>query len=439
MDSKIRFFEQSIQQKLRDVGIDATSYNRMLHRIASYEKHPAVADAKVFFEENIAAPLFEKVTNWDDLLALYIVFARGGLSMVPTHGGPLLLDSQTQKNQLERVMRLGALTVDSQPGICEPTKRQRAYVEFWVNPKDIDVESLYKNLVNQGLITTMISNNILKTNVDTFISRWKPLPSKWELPVPALGEQMHLPDPFLDESYLVDEEQGGKRSICLTPVTHDESNRWFCPTRDRFDATATDPVERTDDTVNAMEHYCPKLNFSGSKFTFFSIVHPKYCQINLVSLLEKALTQLRTRLNESTPPPKFGVRFDGTKTERGEKPSVFSTLGELFSFKPTLSASDVSEQCTKNNKKGCVRDENLCNWTPKGCIRKWGTSDEKMYRDEKGKPMSASDIVRQCVVHPNTDACGKDPSCIWTSRGCIRKRGGSFEKRYSGPYIQNSI
>ena len=101
-----------------------------------------------------------------------------------------------------------------------------------------------------------------------------------------------------------------------------------------------------------------------------------------------------------------------------------------------LSALDVEQQCTTHRtKRECEKDGLACNWTPsRKCIRKWGTVDDKMYKNSSNTWLSAQQIKDRCSSL-NKTKCATDPACDWRGdRGCTRLNGEYDEPYYSGPF-----
>lgn len=131
MESRIKELEDLLYVILKDVGIDKATYHEILKKPGETDR--AAADIFMELHEAITVPLFNEVNNWDDVVALYTLFVRNKLPSVPTHFAPLNLDTRSLIDKLERIIKRGAITVDSQPGTCDNLERQRAYVKFIVN------------------------------------------------------------------------------------------------------------------------------------------------------------------------------------------------------------------------------------------------------------------------------------------------------------------
>lgn len=98
------------------------------------------------------------------------------------------------------------------------------------------------------------------------------------------------------------------------------------------------------------------------------------------------------------------------------------------------SALDILKQCTiHDDERECGLDP-TCDWTARGCVRKWGSLDDKTYLDRNDKWMSPLGVERQCTIHANQRGCGKDPACNWTASGCVRKFDTFDQKQYRGPF-----
>lgn len=95
-----------------------------------------------------------KDPSWDMVTHLYIKFLEGIIPATPLHLGPLLADTNDVGiRQLIKMNRLGFITVDSQPGLCEDfvnpmngksgKERQRQYISGFI------LGDLYENFVEK--------------------------------------------------------------------------------------------------------------------------------------------------------------------------------------------------------------------------------------------------------------------------------------------------
>lgn len=101
--------------------------------------------------------------------------------MTPLHGGPIADETASLVGKLVSINQLGALSLDSQPGLQEEmSHRQRAYLDLLCHK--YTAEALETNLRDSGLIVTLYSpgtsaNGSITVTVDdgfpfTFSGRW---------------------------------------------------------------------------------------------------------------------------------------------------------------------------------------------------------------------------------------------------------------------------
>jgi hypothetical protein len=128
MDRRVAEIETRVKQIVhRDLNLSYSAYESQLREFSNLRApDPELEDSLSLAEEHTTSTFFKEARTWDDIRALYIAFAKGVLPSVPTHSGPLLLDSQAQIAQLEKIIKLGIITTDSQPGVCNNQERQRA-------------------------------------------------------------------------------------------------------------------------------------------------------------------------------------------------------------------------------------------------------------------------------------------------------------------------
>lgn len=248
----------------------------------SYLQTISVTDAPDFslieeLDVQITIPLFNLVRDWNDLRALYILYVRGLLPSVPTHVAPLTLDVQAFVDKLEHVIHLGALTVDSQPGLCEGDERQRAYVSCFVNSNDVDISALTQVLkTTPDIIWFLHGDKGVKSNLDKVASKWE-----------TVKEGGHVGDRSLYKS---------KKTtyIPMTVVDSDGKSHvetklqagYFSKTKkdDQFEIIA----EYTGDVIDTKDiHY-------------LEICHIDFCDTHLLGILEDVLVSTRNSMRKIT-------------------------------------------------------------------------------------------------------------------------------------------
>jgi hypothetical protein len=117
------------------------------------------------YEEKIndAIYTFENVKSINELQKLTLDFLQGKIISTNYHYGPLHKESKKIINELIKMNEFGFITVNSQPGEIEETRRQRGYVCGLIKKNQIDK---FNKLMYE------ISNNIYirSTNDDTIIN-----------------------------------------------------------------------------------------------------------------------------------------------------------------------------------------------------------------------------------------------------------------------------
>ncbi len=234
----------------------------------------------------ITTPLFLEAVEWDDVRAFYYLFIQGLLPSVPTHGGPLLLDSQAEIKVLSDVNKLGALTVDSQPGVCTLNLYQRAYVEFFVNETQFDIQKLFDSLSknDEYLVTVCTQNKDTMTNVPRIINTWT------RLPIEKVVDKVQDGETYYDQiSRTVPAD-----NVYYGNVKDIDAYFVFTAAKDRSDdlwSIGSTPHFNHDRTIQ-IDHTRKYVDLNGSfRLTFISICDIRFCKSNLLGHVAWALMQ----------------------------------------------------------------------------------------------------------------------------------------------------
>lgn len=141
-------YEKEIMTILAEkkLGWSYDNYKNFLSDEASIENNPELFD---FLHHEISEYSFKRFgSSYDQMLALMILFVRGILPSSPSHLGPLIVENEEDRTMIESIMKLGALTIDSQSGICQNGEWQRGYCMFFVERDKFSPDRLLSALKN---------------------------------------------------------------------------------------------------------------------------------------------------------------------------------------------------------------------------------------------------------------------------------------------------
>ena len=240
------------------------------------------------WHNNITRRLFWEAWDWTDVRALYILFLRGLLPSVPTHIGPLVLDSQTQKDQLERINTLGFLSVDSQPGICEESSRQRAYLEGYIDSSVCDASRLYRYLTEGAavIVTMTDSQGKVTSNIRDITRTWSRMPVQSRKQEDWGQTQTVNTTPAAPSDTQLWQKDGSEM-LPLTPERL-EDGTWQLYTNASFNYLL-DPSSRNN-VLKDLASYSPLMSPDfAKKLVYMQLQHTRFCKADLIDIVDKAL------------------------------------------------------------------------------------------------------------------------------------------------------
>lgn len=206
-------------------------------------------------------------TTWYHVMRLYILFLEGVIPASPTHLAPITLDvQQTSVKTLLDINRLGFVTMDSQPGVCESFENPHA--------RGVEVQREYIRGSFPSAYATLLFDKLVQVAgdyIDITVNRaTEPLPTTMGKIVHA----NHLPTigrrPFENASTII------KRpvDVVLTAATTDADDEWFIDTasnRRHFETFYDHPEQ---------EHFNKR---HGVESDIFELIARDYCRPGLVA------------------------------------------------------------------------------------------------------------------------------------------------------------
>lgn len=275
MDPIVAQFEKNFQTLLYS---HASMNSDQLQELGHFYIEHRVIDAKnpqvLLFEriESLLTPLlWKQITTWDELRACMILYVRGRIPGSAEFPMPLYLDSQTQIKQFEQILRIGAITTDGHPGICNNTERQRAYIKCMVPNTDFDFELLAKTLDSrQTFIYSLQIDDEFLTNVQTMTTRWR------------RNKDRNFTDEY-DQYVTV-----GKRSVEIDLSQEFEEGQWEWKSREAFKFYDYSNSKLLVDTA-IPDIFLPKIAF----LNLFAI---DFCDVSILDSLRNLLTITRRKI-----------------------------------------------------------------------------------------------------------------------------------------------
>lgn len=98
--------------------------------------------------------------SFSDLVALNLQFLNRDLAYTPYHSGPLMEESNMIQSHLVNMCKdLQVVTLNSQPAYSETLRRQRGYVDLFIQVKDpVDISEIGAALQEEDLDYSIIMN-----------------------------------------------------------------------------------------------------------------------------------------------------------------------------------------------------------------------------------------------------------------------------------------
>ncbi len=263
---------------LRDLVVDIFGgFPNYEYALANFEKLAISGDPVVDDLMFIGDKMFSHAQTWEDVQTLYLMFVKGELPSVPTHQGPLELESRHIVTQLKSLISMGAITIDSQPGVCTAMERQRAYVEFIVNDKTVNPTKLLQALARNTDVLVEISGSAryreLAGQRKTFLRHWPAVSP------PTMTEQQ-------SEMSLIATPRGVFLPITLSRVGE---NQWSVHSRVKIEDGYAE-----EDTYDLFAALSPEfaLNVDRDDIVTFRVHHTKFCTSNLLDMVVSVLEEV---------------------------------------------------------------------------------------------------------------------------------------------------
>ncbi len=302
---KLSVWEKELTERLGEIKL---TKGRLRTQLSNWETPDDQDRARWIADmtQITTGPMFFGAQTWEDICALYEIYFKGYLPAVPTQASPLDLEYTFQTDHLASLARLGVIPIRTQIGNCDSEERERAYIEGYVNTKQIDIENLFTALSKRSLLVTLLthsasSNDI--SNVSETLLNWRPLTEQYATNSLTSSSMRYAAQAPHNEEYL----KGAIQRIPLKVNSDDLQRRWWIPQSTVADIAMTresffGPWRRIEDASPSL------ASTIIDDLVFIRILHGNFCKSDLLASVKTAVKEsqliqssLRSRLNNFNP------------------------------------------------------------------------------------------------------------------------------------------